>query len=60
MFGGDAGGSRTIIVATAIMDIGMATMIGLTVMGYRHGYGYYGPHWGGYGWRRGWDDDDEQ
>jgi len=27
---------------------------------YRHGYGYYGPRWGGYGWRRGWEDDNEQ
>jgi hypothetical protein len=28
---------------------------------YRYGYGYYGPRWGGYGgWRRGWEDDNEQ
>ena len=31
MFGGDVGGNRTTIAATATMDIGMTTMIGLTV-----------------------------
>ena len=26
---------------------------------YRYGYGYYGPRWD-HGWRRGWEDDNEQ
>jgi hypothetical protein len=27
---------------------------------YQYGYGDYGPRWGGYGWRRGWHNDNEQ
>lgn len=27
---------------------------------YRYNNGYYGPRWDGYGWRRGWEDDNEQ
>jgi hypothetical protein len=41
------------------MDIGMTTMI-VPYRRYQYGYGDYGPRWGGYGWRRGWHNDNEQ
>jgi hypothetical protein len=59
MSGDDVGASRTTIAATATMDIGMTTMI-VPYRRYQYGYGDYGPRWGGYGWRRGWHNDNEQ
>ena len=60
MNGGDAGASRTITVRTGTIDDMTTTM--RDRYRYRYGYGYYGPrYWGGYGgWRRGWEDDNEQ